>query len=259
MQLYQVDAFTNRIFGGNPAAVVPLSEWIEDDLMQKIALENNLSETAFFVPEKNGYGLRWFTPVNEINLCGHATLASSYVIFEILKTDKTILEFYTRSGTLFVSRADEGYTMDFPLEEFDAVEISDNIKKIIGVEPLELYRNKKGRYMALLGSEKEVLDVNPDFAKLKLLNAGGFIITAEGESSDFVSRAFFPEYDINEDPVCGSAHCMLTPFWAKRSGKNVLTARQLSKRGGEIGCKIVNGRVEISGEAVLYMTAEIFV
>lgn len=258
IKIYQVDAFTNQLFGGNPAAVCPLKEWLSDELMQKIASENNLSETAFYVPKDDEFELKWFTPKAEVNLCGHATLATSFVIFEIEKSKQPVLKFHTLSGLLSVARASKGYTMNFPSDVFNNTTITEEIKKDIGAEPTEAYHGRN-ILMVVLNSEKELIDINPDTEKIKLLHRHGLIVTAEGESSDFVSRCFFPNFGIKEDPVTGSAHTILTPYWAHRLKKNVLTARQLSQRRGELLCKLVNDRVEISGEAVLYLEGKILI
>jgi PhzF family phenazine biosynthesis protein len=258
LKIFQVDAFTNKLFGGNPAAVVPLNVWLSDEQMQNIAMENNLAETAFYTPKDDGFHLRWFTPKAEVPLCGHATLASAYVLFEIEKTKWDVLKFHTLSGILSVARAPKGYTMNFPVDIFDETPSTELIKIAIGTEPEYCYHGRNV-LMIVLNSEKELVDLTPDFEKIKLLHRHGLIVTAEGESTDFVSRCFFPHFGINEDPVTGSAHTILTPYWAQRLQKNVLTARQLSQRKGDLLCKLVNERVEISGEAVLYLHGEILI
>ncbi len=257
IKIYQVDAFASKLFGGNPAAICPLKEWLSNDVMQKIASENNLSETAFYVPKGDDFELKWFTPKAEVNLCGHATLATAFVIFEIEKSKQKVLKFHTLSGLLSVVRAKKGFTMNFPADVFNKTTITDEIKMAMGTEPIEAYHGRNV-LMVVLNSEKELIAIKPIFEKVKLLHPHGLIVTAVGDNSDFVSRCFFPNYGIDEDPVTGSAHTILTPYWAHRFMKNDLTALQLSERRGELNCKLVNDRVEISGEAVLYMEGKIF-
>ena len=256
IKIYQVDAFTSKLFGGNPAAVCPLKEWLSNDDMQKIASENNLSETAFYVPKGEEFELKWFTPKAEVNLCGHATLATAFVIFEIEKTKQAILKFQTLSGLLTVAKTRFGYTMNFPADVFIKNSVTNEIIEAIGKVPLEVYHGRN-ILMVVVNSEKELLEIKPDPEKVKRLHPHGLIITSPGEKVDFVSRCFFPNYGINEDPVTGSAHTILTPYWAHRLKKNDLTALQLSERRGELNCKLVNDRVEISGEAVLYMEGKV--
>ena len=256
IKIYQVDAFTSKLFGGNPAAVCPLKEWLSNDEMQKIASENNLSETAFYVPKGEDFELKWFTPKAEVNLCGHATLATAFVIFEIEKTNQEVLKFHTLSGILTVVKTQKGFTMNFPADVFNKTSITDKIIEAIGKVPSGAYHGRN-ILMVVLNSEKELLEVSPDSEKVKRLHPHGLIITAPGEKVDFVSRCFFPNYGIKEDPVTGSAHTILTPYWAHRFKKNDLTALQLSERRGELNCKLVNDRVEISGEAVLYMEGKV--
>ncbi len=256
IKIYQIDAFTSKLFGGNPAAVCPLTEWLPDEVLLNIAAENNLSETAYYVSKRDDYELRWFTPKAEIKLCGHATLATAFVIFEIEKSKKDVLNFHTLSGVLSVSRTGKGYKMNFPADVFNRVETDENISKAIGIEPSESYQGRDV-LMVVLKSEKELLDLQPDFEMIKSLHRHGLIVTAPGENSDFVSRCFVPNFGINEDPVTGSAHCILTPYWANRLKKNTLSAIQLSQRRGELTCKLLNDRVEIAGEAVLYMEGRI--
>ncbi len=254
-KLYQVDAFTDRVFAGNPAAICPLQSWLPDEVMQSIATENNLSETAFFIPLDDAYQLRWFTPATEVDLCGHATLASAYVLFTLLDYPGDRICFQTRSGELFVERHDGELVMDFPGKKPVRCEIPGLLVEALGVDPLELYINED--YLVLLGSESEVKAVTPDFKIMSGIDTRGVIVTAPGDTVDFVSRFFAPGYGIDEDPVTGSAHCVLTPFWAGRLGKEVLTARQISKRGGDLKCRMMGSRVSIAGNAVHYMEAEI--
>lgn len=256
LKIYQIDAFSKTLFGGNPAAVVPLESWLDDAVMQKIAQENNLSETAFFVPEGEGFGLRWFTPVSEVDLCGHATLASAFVLFEMLGFGGNMIIFETKSGKLTVTREADGMlAMDFPAEFVSVCETPKELAEAMGVTPIEALKGVD--YVALLGSEREVLELKPDFAKLKELDGRGLIVTAKGETSDFVSRFFAPKLGIDEDPVTGSAHCALAPYWGKKLGKTTLNAQQLSIRGGEIECELRGDRVILKGYATKYMSGEI--
>lgn len=254
---YQVDAFTTRIFGGNPAAVCALDTWLEDNLLQAIAAENNLSETAFFVKTKNGFHLRWFTPVAEVNLCGHATLATAHVIFEILGyTGQTII-FETLSGNLCVEQKGALLVMDFPsVPPLPCVPPSALLAGL-GQHPIEVLAADD--YLVVFDNEDTVHSIKPDFAQLAELDLRGVIVTARGEEVDFVSRFFAPKLGIPEDPVCGSAHCVLTPYWSAKLSKQVLTARQVSKRGGDIQCELKGNRVALAGHAVTFMEAEIFV
>ena len=254
--IYQIDAFASRPFTGNPAAVVPLTEWLPDEVMLNIAMENNLAETAYFVPNGEGYDLRWFTPTVEMDLCGHATLASAYLIFEILGTDKTLLRFQTRSGELTVEKQDGRYVLDFPSRPGAEAEAPDGLIEAIGATPKEIYKSRD--YMLVYESEADVLAIKPDFNSLMKIDAHAVIVTAPGDSSDFVSRFFAPEVGVPEDPVTGSAHCTLIPYWAERLGKNDLFARQVSQRGGEIYCQLIGDRVKMAGDAVLYLKGEIY-
>lgn len=257
LNIYQIDAFASRPFTGNPAAVVPLERWLPDDVMLNIAMENNLAETAYFVANGDGYDLRWFTPSVEMDLCGHATLASAYLIFEELGTDKTKLSFQTRSGELTVEKRDGRYELDFPARPGVAAEAPAGLIEAIGAEPKEIYKSRD--YMLVYESEADVLAINPDFNSLMKIDAHAVIVTAPGDTSDFVSRFFAPEVGVPEDPVTGSAHCTLIPYWAERLGKNNLFARQVSQRGGELTCELVGDRVKIAGDAVLYLKGEIYV
>lgn len=258
MKIYQVDAFTNQVFKGNPAAVVPLEKWLDDALMKNIAAENNLSETAFFVQAGDVFQIRWFTPAVEIELCGHATLASAYVIFHYLQYDKEQIHFTCQVGDLFVTRQDDWITLNFPAIETQPVKsIPAVLSAAIGSHPLALY-DSDSKLVALLESEDDVLRCQPDFALIAQLEKN-LIITAKGNEVDFVSRFFAPKSGINEDPVTGSAHAVLIPFWSKKLNKNELTAVQLSERTGYLKCKLLQDRVEMSGQAVCYLTGEIFV
>ena len=255
--IFQVDAFTSKPFGGNPAAVVPLDAWLPDETMQSIALENNLSETAFFVREGDGYGLRWFTPTFEIDLCGHATLGTAYVIFEVLGADESVLRFHTKSGELLVERVGDRLVMDFPSRPPVTCEVPDGLFEALGKEPIEVLRSRD--YFLVYETEEDVLDIRPNFSRLAEIPTHAVIVTAKGESSDFVSRFFAPEAGINEDPVTGSAHCNLIPYWAEKLGKTEMFARQVSARGGELYCELADDRVKIGGHATLYMKGEIYV
>lgn len=252
---YQIDAFATRAFEGNPAAVCPLESWLDDGILQAIAEENNLSETAFFVPSKKGFELRWFTPVKEVDLCGHATLASAHVIFEILRYTKLAITFETRSGDLFVERHGKLLKMDFPARPPAPCMLSEILLKGLGQRPVEVLAAND--YMAVFDSEATVRAITPDQSLLSQLDLRGVIATARGTDVDFVSRFFAPKSGIPEDPVTGSAHCTLAPYWANKLGKNILSARQVSKRGGNIACEVNSGRVMLSGHAVTFMEAEI--
>lgn len=253
---YQVDAFTTKVFQGNPAAVCPLEYWLEDGTLQAIAGENNLSETAFFVPSAKGFHLRWFTPLAEVDLCGHATLASAHVIFEILGYDKRSITFETRSGELNVVRSGRLLEMDFPSSQITPCPIPDALLDGLGQSPVELLCAED--YFAVFDSEETVRSITPNYAKLLEVNLRGVVVTAPGMDVDFVSRFFAPKLGINEDPVTGSTHCGLAPYWGTRLGKNALSAKQISKRGGRIECELRHDRVALSGHAVTFMEADIY-
>lgn len=255
LKQYQVDAFTDRIFGGNPAAVVPLPSWLDDSLLQAIAEENNLSETAFFVPAEKGFQLRWFTPVREVDLCGHATLATAHVIFERLGHSQQIITFETRSGDLFVKQQGALLEMDFPASPPTPCEISEKLVLGLGRRPIEVLAAED--YLAVFDCEATVRAITPDQSALSQLDLRGVCITAPGNEVDFVSRFFAPRFGIPEDPVTGSAHCELAPYWANKLGKNLLRAKQVSRRGGDITCELKADRVILSGSAVIFMEAEI--
>ena len=254
--IYQVDAFTLGPFSGNPAAVCLLDAWLDDQLLQSIAAENNLSETAFIVARDDGYDLRWFTPTAEVDLCGHATLASSYVVFNHLKPELESVSFETMSGTLTVSRDGERLSMDFPARAPTSVPVSDALSDALGRAPSEAHLSRD--ILAVYDDEASVRSLSPDQAKLAVLEEGlGVIVTAKGDAVDFVSRFFVPKLGIAEDPVTGSAHCTLVPFWAERLGKSQLVARQISQRGGELKCEHRGDRVIISGRCILFLTGSI--
>jgi PhzF family phenazine biosynthesis protein len=252
---YQVDAFATRAFEGNPAAVCPLASWLDDSLLQSIAEENNLSETAFFVPSQKGFELRWFTPVSEVDLCGHATLAAAHIIFENLGYSKQIITFETRSGDLLVEKHGKQLKMDFPACPPIPCAASDLLIKGLGQTPVEVLAADD--YLLVFESEAIVRAIVPDQALLAQLDLRGVIITAPGMEFDFVSRFFAPKFGIAEDPVTGSAHCALAPYWAKKLGKTILNARQVSKRGGNLTCEVTADRVMMYGNAVTFMEAEI--
>lgn len=254
LDFYQVDAFATEVFEGNPAAICPLTSWIPDELMQKIAMENNLSETAFFVRQKKRYKLRWFTPETEVDLCGHATLAAAHIVFDRLGYDSNTIYFETRSGELTVEKGNGNglLKMNFPVNIPEETTLPAKIEQALGVEPVEAYKGMD--YLFILKNEQQIRALDPEFSLLKKLNTRGFIVSAPGDDVDFVSRFFAPAVGINEDPVTGSAHTALTPYWAGKLGKKKMIARQLSKRGGEVLCRLNKDRVELSGRAQTYMT-----
>jgi PhzF family phenazine biosynthesis protein len=254
--IYQVDAFTSQRFGGNPAAVCPLTEWLPDAQMQAIAAENNLAETAFFIPMGNEYALRWFTPVLEMDLCGHATLATAHTLFTELVPGSTSATFHTRSGPLTVTRDPQGLlTMDFPASPPTQCEASADLLAGLGRVPRETWRSIY--YMAVFDDEATIRGLQPTMEPLTRLDRIGVIATAPGDRVDFVSRFFAPQAGVPEDPVTGSAHCMLTPYWSQRLGKTNLHALQISPRVGELFCEDRGSRTIIAGHAVTYLTGTI--
>jgi PhzF family phenazine biosynthesis protein len=257
ISIYQADAFTDKLFGGNPAAICPLNEWLPDETMQKIALENNLAETAFFVKNEDGYLLRWFTPELEIDLCGHATLASAHILFTQLGYDKDTIYFDTvKAGTLVVKRDGDKYSMDFPSRPPFAADIPEGlIEALGGKKPKEVLRSRD--YMLVYDTEDEILEIIPDHSALAKINTLGVIITAPGKDVDFVSRFFAPAAGVPEDPVTGSAHCNLIPYWAGKLGKSTLHAYQVSARKGELWCELKGDRVVMAGKAVTYLKGSI--
>ena len=258
LRIFQIDAFTDAVFGGNPAAVCPLESWLDDATLQAIANENNLSETAFLVPGNGAYALRWFTPLAEVDLCGHATLASAHVVFRHLQPDADSVAFETRSGRLAVTRGDDGLTMDFPALAANPVEIPADLSAGLGVAPEAVFADMD--YLALFETEAQVRAIEPDMTALTRLDERrGIIVTAPGEDADFVSRFFCPRLGVPEDPVTGSAHCMLAPFWADRLGRTTLRARQVSARGGVVRCTVDGERVRLSGRAAQYLEGTITV
>lgn len=256
MKQYVVDAFTDKIFSGNPAAVCIMAAWPGDELMLKIARENNLSETAFAVAEGAGYRLRWFTPGGEIELCGHATLATAFVLMNYYGQGEQV-RFTTLSGELTVTKVGEMYEMDFPAYDLQAVAVTDEMVAALGVRPAAAYIGRD--LLCVFDDEEQIRDFKPDFAKICELPGLLLQITAPGSKSDCVSRTFAPKLDVPEDPVCGSGHCHIVPYWAARLGKDEIHAYQASPRGGELFCRMSDGRVKLAGKAALYAIAEIFV
>jgi len=251
VKLFQVDSFAEKTFMGNPAAVCPLKEWLPDKLMQAIALENNLSETAFFVPEENYYRIRWFTPLAEVDLCGHATLASAYVLFNRLGFKGDTLTFQSRSGKLDVVKDGEWFRMNFPSQPGQVSELTEALKVCTDQEPTECLMSED--CMLVFNAESDVLALIPDFNMIEKCDGRGMIVTAPSEDVDFVVRFFAPKVGVPEDPVTGSAYTQLTPYWSNRLGKKHLTAKQVSSRGGVVICQDLGDRVAISGKAALYL------
>jgi PhzF family phenazine biosynthesis protein len=255
--IFQIDAFASRRFAGNPAAVMPMNSFPADTVLQEIAAENNLAETAFLVPENGDYRLRWFTPTTEVPLCGHATLASAAVVMERLETARNAVVFHSASGPLTVKRTEPGYVMDFPLRTSKPILTPPGLAEALGVVPIEVLENAFN-YMAVLESQRVLRSLAPDMAAVARMDRGGVIVTAPGDGSyDFVSRYFAPAKGIPEDPVTGSAHCTLAPYWAKRLGKTEFRAFQASRRGGEVICRLVGDRVELEGTCVFYLEGEV--
>lgn len=257
--LYQIDAFTDKLFGGNPAAVCAFDQWPGDHLMQQIAAENNLAETAFLVKKNNEYEIRWFTPTVEVDLCGHATLSAAFVVFNFLGHKEEVLTFQSRqSGKLKVRSNQELLTLDFPADTLMETQQPEGLTDALGInDNQEVYRGKTD-ILIILKDQQQVEDINPDMYLLNQIEARGIIVSAPGKEVDFVSRFFGPRVGVPEDPVTGSAHTTLIPYWAKRLKKDKLVARQLSKRGGELYCQLMNDRVYIGGHAKLYLKGEIY-
>ncbi|MCK3686075.1 PhzF family phenazine biosynthesis protein [Maribellus sp. YY47] len=256
LPLFQVDAFADQVFSGNPAAVVPLKTWLPDDILQKIALENNLSETAFFCENNDGFKIRWFTPLAEVDLCGHATLASAHVLCNHLGYDKKEIVFESRSGILRVNSSDNMILLDFPASPIDEITMPAALKGAFNIHPKSCVKGRND-LMLIFEDESEVLRLQPDFEWLVKAQTRGIICTSLSEKFDFVSRFFAPSVGINEDPVTGSAHTMLIPYWSKQLGKAEMVAKQVSKRGGILYCRHLNERVEIGGKAITYLQGEI--
>ncbi len=263
MKYYVIDVFTDKLFSGNPAGVCLLDKWLPDSVLQSIASENNLSETAFIVKQDGYYDLRWFTPTVEIELCGHATLASAFVLFNITKRETDIIKFKTMSGVMSVSREEDLLHLDFPARPVSKTNTYTTIEKALGIKPLAVY--KAVDFLVLVDHEKTLRNISPDFSLLKQIkteadvgnDSFGIIVTAKGEDCDFVSRFFAPNLGIDEDPVTGRAHCSLIPFWSEKLSKNKMIAKQLSKRGGVLVCENCGERVKIGGKAVCYLVGEI--
>ncbi len=259
LRIYQIDAFTDSVFKGNPAAVCPLNEWLEDSILLKIAAENNLSETAFYVPKDDEFEIRWFTPETEVDLCGHATLAASFVLFEAEGYIGETIQFYSpRSGKLSVTRKNGNLVLNFPVDQIKEIPLTKELSALTDKVPLGAYQGKTD-YMLVFGQEEDIRTLKPNLSLIKELHARGLIVTSKGEHSDFVSRFFAPAVGINEDPVCGSAHTTMTPFWAGQLNKTDLTAFQLSERSGVISCRLLGNRVELGGKAVMYLKGEIYI
>jgi len=258
LKMYQVDAFADEVFSGNPAAVIPLKEWLSDKVLQSIACENNLSETAFFIPKNGKYHLRWFTPIQEVDLCGHATLAAAYVLFNHLGYDADNIIFSTRSGELVVKREAEELIMDFPAISSHLIESNINPSWMEKLQPVEVLTSTQD-LMIVLSSESEITEFNPSEIKINSEGHRGVILTARGKDVDFVSRCFYPEFGVPEDPVTGSAHCQIAPYWSDKLGKKVLKARQVSKRMGDLVCEVRGDRVILIGRAVLYLEGKIVI
>ena len=257
---YQIDAFTRSVFSGNPACVCPLQQWLDEEVMQAIAAENNQAETAFFVPVENAgaarYHIRWFTPTDEVALCGHATLASAYVLFNELGLDDEQVVFDSLSGELVVTRKDELLELDFPSQAPQPIDVPLGLSEALGVEVIACLKNED--CVVVLESEQQVRDIKPDFSALMQVEARGIIVTAKAEKYDFVNRFFGPRVGVNEDAVTGSAFTKLVPYWAAQLGKTQFHAKQVSARGGEVICELVNDRVKIAGYAAPFMQGHIY-
>ena len=259
LEIFQVDAFTSKPFGGNPAAVVPLESWLPDETMLDIAAENNLAETAFFVKNGDGYDIRWFTPKVEVNLCGHATLASAHVIFNELKIETEAIRFHShRSGELGVTKEGDKLVLNFPAYPLTEIEQSDELAQAVGVIPVKVWESQSNMVILRLESETQVRELTPDSNALLRLKYDEIIVTAKGDTCDFASRMFAPRIGINEDPVTGAIHCSLIPYWAAELGMEKLFARQVSERGGELFCELAGERVKIGGNATLFLKGDIY-
>lgn len=256
LNIYQTDAFADRPFTGNPAAVIPLEKWLPGEVMQNIALENNLSETAFFVPVENAFHIRWFTPAAEVKLCGHATLASAFVLFEHLNYPEPIIHFHSLSGILKVKKENGIFVMDFPASDITEIEIPRNLKTAFNFQPEKCFRGRDD-IMLVFKTESDITQLVPDFQKILDSETRGVIVTAASSEFDFVSRFFAPAVGVNEDPVTGSAHTMLIPYWSEKLNKAEMKAKQVSKRGGIVFCKSAGKRVEIGGKAVTTLIGKI--
>ncbi|HEY5691541.1 MAG TPA: PhzF family phenazine biosynthesis protein [Cyclobacteriaceae bacterium] len=259
LKIYQVDAFADKVFSGNPAAVCPLDQWLPDDILQSIAMENNLAETAFYVKEGSQYHLRWFTPTVEVDLCGHATLAAAYVLFHYEDLQSDTVHFHSpRSGPLSVKRNNDLLTLNFPVDILEPTDITPLLTAGFDRPPQLAFKGKSD-YLLVYDKEEDIKKLAPSMDQIAKIKARGVIVTARGNEVDFVSRFFAPQSGVDEDPVTGSAHTTLTPYWSRQLNKVELTARQLSRRGGNLKCKLLNDRVEIGGHAKLYLIGEIFI
>ena len=262
LEIYQVDAFASQVFNGNPAAVMPLTKWLPDETLQCIAMENNVAETAFFIPVENGYQLRWFTPAVEVDLCGHATLASAHVLFEHLAFKGDVIAFHTRSGELRVTRGKDGLTLDFPAATMESTPVNSNICRALGssVDAIGavIASDNPHAVVYVFASEREVADLSPSSADLLAASDYSVIATAPGDHCDFVSRFFGPHVGLDEDPVTGSAHCSLVPYWADQLGSTTFKARQISTRGGDLSCELRNGRVFMTGRGITFMRGTVY-
>lgn len=252
IHLFQVDAFTDKLFHGNPAAICLLTEWFNDELLQAIAIENNLSETAFILEEDQGFHIRWFTPNGEVSLCGHATLAAGFVLFELNRVQQDIVQFSSLSGPLFVTKKADLYTLDFPALSYHEIAMKEPLAALVDVKVIKAYESTLD-YLILLEDDGAVARVKVDSEALKKMPKRGLIVTARSQDADFYSRCFYPKYNVSEDPVTGSAHCVLTPFWAELLGKKKLRAIQGSTRKGEIFCQWEGERVYLSGKCKWYL------
>ncbi len=256
LPIFQADAFASGLFKGNPAAVVPLNEWLPALTMQQIAAENNLSETAFFIPEGDHFHIRWFTPKSEVSLCGHATLATSHILFNELNFQDEMISFNSQSGMLVVRKTEDKLQLDFPADFVQPADINPAFSEALGIQATQIFKGRTD-FLLLFESEDKIRNMKPNFHLLKQTDARGIIVTAKGTNVDFVSRFFAPCEGINEDPVTGSAHTTLVPFWSLKLNKTKLTALQLSERGGQLWCTMAGNRVLIAGNAVTYLRGEI--
>ena len=254
--IFQADAFASSLYKGNPAAVVPLTQWLAGSTMQQIAAENNLSETAFYIEEDNHFYIRWFTPKAEVNLCGHATLATAHVLFNELNFQGDLLLFNSKSGMLTVRKSQDKLQLDFPADFVQPIELVPVFTDALGIAPIAAFKGRTD-YLLLFESEEMIQNIKPNFHLLQQTDARGIIVTAAGKEVDFVSRFFAPRVGVDEDPVTGSAHTSLVPFWAEKLHKTEMTALQLSERGGQLWCALAGDRVLIAGKAVTYLRGEI--
>ncbi|HEY4873991.1 MAG TPA: PhzF family phenazine biosynthesis protein [Puia sp.] len=259
LKMFVVNAFAETTFGGNPAAVVPLEQWLNDELLQQIAAQHNLAETAFVVPRDDDFSIRWMTPVDEVKLCGHATLASAHVYFNHLNYEKEKITFHSKSGPLHVTKRNDGkLTLDFPADKLEEIKDTAEIEKALNIKPIAVYKSSFD-YMVVANNQSEIENLSPDLSILKKFPSRGTLVTAKGDEADFVSRFFAPQLGIDEDPVTGSAHTAMIPYWSGKLGKTKLTAIQLSKRKGYLDCELIGDRVLISGSAITYLDGEIFI